>query len=258
MNLDRYKNDLDRLITQGTKLYYALLLEAVPETAKRLKITDEDRKSLPNVTKEYQAWYSESLAVIRQLLPERVDDFVDYYKSSKAPKELNASTYRISDYLQGINVSRGGTQAVGFSAAVKLLEQQVEIVRALKQRFQSSLFDIRALAQADLFDNELEAAEELNKKGFHRAAGAVAGVVLEEHLSAVCSQHKISIPKNPAISTLNDLLKKNDVIDTPTWRFIQHLGDIRNLCDHNKSMPPTTDQIQELIQGVRKIIKTVF
>jgi hypothetical protein len=109
-----------------------------------------------------------------------------------------------------------------------------------------------------LFDNELEAAEELNKKGFHRAAGAVAGVVLEEHLSTVCSQHKISAPKNPTISTLNDLLKKNDVIDTPTWRLIQHLGDIRNLCDHNKSTPPTAVQIQELIQGVRKTIKTLF
>jgi hypothetical protein len=64
--------------------------------------------------------------------------------------------------------------------------------------------------------------------------------------------------KNPHISELNDILKKNDVLDVPTWRFIQHLGDLRNLCDHKKSHDPTTERIHELIEGVRKIIKTVF
>lgn len=258
MNIERYKKDLDRLIRQGTKLYYALALEAVPTAAKQLQITDEQRKELPNVKREYQAWYSESLAAIRQLLPDRAQDFIEYYKLSKPPKELNASTYRISDYLQGISASRGGEEIVGINAAVQPLEQQVQIVSALKQRFESSLFDIRALAQADLFDNELDAADELNKKGFHRAAGAIAGVVLEGHLATVCSQHKISTPKISTISTLNDLLKKADVLDTPTWRFIQHLGDLRNLCDHKKIDDPTKDQIHELIEGVRKIIKTVF
>jgi len=258
VNIDRYKEDLDKLVLQGTKLYYAVLVEAVPTSAKQLQLTQEQLKELPNVRREYQAWYSESLAAVRQLLPDRVEDFIEYYKSPRPPKELNASTYRISDYLRGINVKHGDREIVGFSAAVTPLEQQVQIVKALKQRFASSLFDIRALAQADLFDNELDAADELNKKGFHRGAGAVAGVVLEGHLSTVCSQHKISTPKNSTISTLNDLLKKNEVMETSTWRFIQHLGDLRNLCDHKKSSPPTNEQIQELIQGVRKMIKTLF
>ena len=45
------------------------------------------------------------------------------------------------------------------------------------------MFDIRQLVQADLFDSELDAADELGKKKFTRAAGALAGVVLERHLS---------------------------------------------------------------------------
>ena len=198
------------------------------------------------------------MAAIRQLLPDRLEDFVGYYQLSRTPKELNASSYRISDYLQGINVTRAGQQIVGPNAAVNPLEQQVNIVKSLRQRFQSSLFDIRGLAQADLFDNELDAAEELNRKGFHRAAGAVAGVVLEGHLATVCVQHQIPKPKDPSISQLNDLLKKGEVLDIPIWRFIQHLGDLRNLCDHKKSVEPTKEQIQELIAGVRKIVKTVF
>lgn len=259
-NLDRYKDDLDKLILQGEKLYLSLLIDVAPDAATRLKITDEKRKALPNVRQEYQAWYSEALAAIRQLMPDRVDDFISYYKplSLLRKEQLNASTYRIANYLQGISVSLGDKKIVGFDAAVNLVEQQVQIVKALQQRFQSSLFDIKAVVAADLFDNELDAAEELNRKGYHRGAGAIAGVVLEGHLANICSQHKISCPKNPTISKLNDLLKNASVIDVPTWRFIQHLGDLRNLCDHKKLGDPTNDQIQELAHGVRKTIKTVF
>jgi hypothetical protein len=35
------------------------------------------------------------------------------------------------------------------------MQQQVQILSAARQRLESSLFDIRALVQADLFDNEL-------------------------------------------------------------------------------------------------------
>jgi len=134
----------------------------------------------------------------------------------------------------------------------------LKILEAVKQRFESSLFDIRALVQSDLFENELDAAEGLNKNGYQRAAGAVAGVVLEAHLHTVCENHKIGIPKYGVISKFNDLLKDADTIDIPTWRFIQRLGDLRNLCDHKKSSDPTVVDIKELIDGTRKITKTVF
>jgi hypothetical protein len=45
--------------------------------------------------------------------------------------------------------------------------------------------------------------------------------------------------KEPTISDLNDALKGANVIDTPDWRFIQNLADLRNLCDHNKTTEPT-------------------
>jgi hypothetical protein len=258
VNLDRYRKDLDRLATEGDKLNLALLIEVYPKGAKTGKLTKEQIAELPRFGDEYQAWYSEALAVVRQLLPDRLNDFISYYKPLKPRKELNAATYTISDLLQGLTASRGGEPVVGFNAALLPMEQQVNIIKALKRRFDSSLFDIRALVQADLLDSELEAAEELNSKGFHRGAGAVAGVVLESHLATVCEQHEIAAGKNPSISELNDILRKHNVLDLPTWRFVQHLGDIRNLCDHKKEAEPTKEQIHELIQGVLKIIKTVF
>ena len=59
---------------------------------------------------------------------------------------------------------------------------------------------IRQLAQADLFDSELDAAKELAKNKFTRAAGAVAAVVLERHLKG-CGNHEVTVRKaKPTIS----------------------------------------------------------
>ena len=55
-------------------------------------------------------------------------------------------------------------KVVGTDAAIPRFRQQLNIVSSVKKRFESSLFDIRQLVQADLFDSELDAAKELNKK----------------------------------------------------------------------------------------------
>ena len=67
---------------------------------------------------------------------------------------------------------------VGPDAVIPLFRQQLAIIKAVKARFESSLFDLRQLVQADLFDSDLEAAKELAGKNFTTAAGALAGVAL--------------------------------------------------------------------------------
>ena len=115
------------------------------------------------------------------------------------------------------------------------------------------------MVQADLFDSELDVARELTTNGFLRAAGAVAGVVLEKHLGQVMDNHNIKVSKaNPTISEFNDHLKNADVLDIPRWREIQRLGDIRNLCTHNKEREPTKEEVEELIDSVDKYMKTLF
>ena len=64
--------------------------------------------------------------------------------------------------------------------------------------------------------------------------------------------------KDPTINDFNQPLKDNGVIEIADWRFIQHLADLRNLCDHNKKIEPKHEQIDELIDGVDKITKTIF
>jgi hypothetical protein len=117
---------------------------------------------------------------------------------------------------------------------------QIQIVSSAMTRLDEALSNIRGLLQADLFDSELEAARHLAKNGHLRAAGAVAGVVLEAHLGAVCDRHSVAIrKKDPHISELNDALKNADIFDVANWRWMQRLGDIRNLCDHKSSATPS-------------------
>jgi hypothetical protein len=267
-NIDRYKTDFERLRKQATLIEQAFAHYAYGKEyeAAVLKSVDGDKKAakahldaLPDFTQSYQAWYSECIAVLKQLLPDRLADFIRLYEKPKGRKEISFENYRIEDALQGLRITYIDEVKADAKSAIPHLRQQVAILEALKNRFESSLYDIRQLAQADLLDSELEAARELLKHKFMRAAGAVAGVVLERHLSEVCAAHGVKITKkHPGIADLNEALKNAGIIGTPEWRFNQHLADIRNLCDHNKDKEPTADQVNDLIDGVAKVTKTLF
>jgi hypothetical protein len=248
---ERYKTDLGNLVNAGKMIAVAIQYKSDPGTAKKTGLKPEE---LPEPRQAYQAWYSEALACVRQLLPDRVDDFIGYYKPLKPRKSLNWANYTMSDYMVGTTIDH----VVPEHSALSAIYNQYQILEGVLKRFESTLFDIRALVHADMLDDELSAAEELNKHGFPRGAGAIAGVVLEAHLAETCERHGIKLSvKNSTISPLNDALKKADIIDTVAWRFIQHLGDIRNKCDH-KGDDPAKDEVAELINGVRKVTKTVF
>lgn len=266
-NLERYKKDLERLLTAGDTLDMSLQHYCYQQEFEKLiksQIGEKAKEyldSLPKFTKAYQPWYSEAKTLIKQLLPDRLNDFVRHYEKPKSRKDISVENYRIEDCLQGVTITRGYDQqkVVGLEAAIPHFQQQVAILESVKARFESSLLDIRQLVQADLFDSELDAARELLRQNFIRAAGALAGVVLERHLCQVCDNHSLKIgKKNPVISDYNDALKEAHVLDVPQWRFVQHLGDIRNLCDHSKRVEPTVEQVEDLINGVMKITKTVF
>jgi hypothetical protein len=265
-NLDRYKKDLDALLAKGERLHLAMQAENLPRFEEAVKKEYGDKanevlKSLPHFAGAYQPWYSEAKVLIKQLLPDRLADFVRYYEKPKPRKDITYENYRIEDYLQGLEVTSGWQKekVVGRDAAIPHFQQQLAILKSVKARFESSLFDIRQLVQADLFDSELDAANELAKNKFTRAAGALAGVVLERHLAQVCDNHGLKVTKKaPGIADLNDALKDAGVVEVPQWRFIQHLADIRNLCDHNKKTEPTTPQVDDLIAGVMKTTKTLF
>lgn len=265
-NLDKYKKDLARLNEEGGMLLNAIQFECHPAQFEENGIKNLGEKEyralekkLSRFSDKYQEWYSESLIVVKQVLPDRLGDFVRLFEKPRIRKSIDYNNYVVEDYLQGLTVKSGMETVVGPDAAIPKFHQQYNILKSAGKRFESVLFDIKQILQADLFDSELDAARELNKKGFMRAAGAVAGVVLEGHLLQVSQNHVLVIStKKPTIGDFNDLLKSNGVIDVSIWRKIQFLADLRNKCDHKKSDEPTKEETEELISGVDKLIKTLF
>ncbi len=144
-NIERFRNDLGRLILTGDELFIALRLECYPDEAKELgkksRKTSDFLKDLPNFKDTYQRWYSEALVFLRQLLPDRVLDFVRHYEKPKPRKEITYENYRIEDCLQGLVVTRGWDKAkiVGPDAAIPHMAQQIAILKASEARFESSL-----------------------------------------------------------------------------------------------------------------------
>ena len=141
-NLDRYKRDLDALIKLGDRLHLSMQRDCFPEEVERQlqdKLGEKAVtliKELPSFVKDYQSWYSEAKVLIKQLLPDRLADFVRHYEKPKPRKEISYDSYRVEDYLQGLNVSTGWKEKiVAPDAAIPQFRQQLSILKSVKARF---------------------------------------------------------------------------------------------------------------------------
>ena len=266
----RFEEELDRLIQKGDLLDSAIRYDVYGTEFKEMLFESNNKKAvhkylkeLPSFKKSYQGWYSEALALLKQLLPDRVQDFEFYYKYPRVRKDINFENYAIRDYLQGLVVTRAmGNKRkiiVDGSAAIPAFAQQLNMIVAAKEILPSTLMDLKMILQGDLFDSEIDGADVLAKAGFFRAGGAICGVVIEKHLKQVCENRGIANgKKKTTIFDLNQSLRDKDVVTVPQWRFVQHLADIRNICDHDKGREPTKDKIDDLLAGTKKILKSIF
>ena len=227
------------------------------KTEKKSKSEESDEPF--NLHSEYQAWYSKTLPVVRQLLPDRYAEFHEQYRTERR-REVNSSTYGISDYLIGLTVTRGHQEVVNrFANFANKMQIQLNILASASDRLASAVSDIEGVLQSALLGSELKSAWDLHNKKHLRAAGALAGVTLEAHLASVCDNHQIDFrKKNPTIADYNEALKADGVIDTPVWRHVQHLADVRNICVHSKDREPTVEEVEDLIRGVERLSGTLF
>ena len=110
-NLEKYKEDYKRLKELGKALQYGFLYEYSehPKCRKFYNQLDDEMKKYAEkhaFSTHYQAWYNESLRLIKQLMPERLDDFISLYAADKRRKSIDITNYTISDSLRGIELSR--------------------------------------------------------------------------------------------------------------------------------------------------------
>ena len=134
----------------------------------------------------------------------------------------------------------------------------MQIFSSLEALLESSYHNLELSLFSDIESAELFVAKQLTKVNI-RAAGALAGVVLESHLKHVAKKHKLDIDtNNSTISPINDKLRKESVYGIDIWRKIQYLNDIRTICSHEKEEKPTQEKVKGLIDGTDSIVRQIF
>lgn len=263
------KKEIKELVNLGRYIYYyeASILNHMSQELLDIlnKATGfiKYKENFTSTQSAYQKWYSKSVPIIKQVLPDRLEEFkILYINGKKKATDLSLASFTISDYLLGIRVTRGLDKSLvfdPFTAVSTKIEQQISILDSCSEMIDSKLANIEGVLQSELFDSELEMAQDLLKKKHVRLAGALAGITLEVHLKKICTNHKITMKKaNPTIADCNEELKKEEVIELTTWRLIQRLGDIRNLSVHAKEREPTVSEVEDLINGCKKLIAELF
>lgn len=255
---EKIKEDIKDCINKATPIIL-WLQDKLDAVLVKGKTKSKDKQKEFSFHHEYQNWYSRSLKIVQQLAPDRYPEFKSYYEVDPRRKSLGYGTYVIQDYLKGIGPNRYKYPDFDIKGeTLNCFYNQYTILNSIYHRVDSVLNDIQATLFIELQDTEIETARDLLKINL-RAAGVIAGIVLENYLLRVVYNHKISIgKKHPTISDFNELLKSNQIYDTTVWRKISYLGDIRNICAHNKSVEPKKEQVEELIDGVQWTNKNVF
>ena len=102
-NLDRYKTDLNKLIKLGETMEADLTVRAIEKEGKINEMLKELKKHVTgSFEKNYQNWYTEAHALIRQIIPDRAQEFEGIYRGGSKRRDINATTFSIQDWLAGV------------------------------------------------------------------------------------------------------------------------------------------------------------
>ncbi|WP_201611996.1 DUF4145 domain-containing protein [Psychrobacter immobilis] len=113
------------------------------------------------------------------------------------------------------------------------------------------LTSLKNLIQAEVFDSELEQAQELLSSGYKLAAAVIAGVVLETTLRDICLQNNLALGK---LDKMNADLAKAGIYNKLQQKRITALADIRNSAAHGKPEEFSDDDVTIMIRDIEQFL----
>jgi hypothetical protein len=139
-----------------------------------------------------------------------------------------------------------------YDTSHEIFRRLYAVLMAAKEDYEGGYLNkIRNLIQADVFDDELEQAEELLASGYQSPAAVVAGVVLESCLRQLC--HDRGLPTGK-LNTMNADLAKVGAYNKLTQKQITALADIRNNAAHGNVDQFDSNDVANLIRDVRNLL----
>jgi hypothetical protein len=210
-----------------------------------------------DVNERYQVWYSQTLRLVERVLWERRREFEGYYRSDQESRDQPATISAILGSLSGTRASGEKREALAGlfdpglerGTFLRLLDMQLAILASAVPML---------LPEERRPDRELQAARRLLSKGHRRAAGVVAGFVLERHLSMVAQRQDLALPKSgpSSLRRLQRSLRKAGVCSAARSRKIERLAKLSDSCVRAKRKP-SVRLVSELLSGVEETLRRV-
>jgi hypothetical protein len=210
------------------------------------RLTPEAKLLQRNVIREYQGWYSSAYQLIKEYLPERLDEFNKYYTVETG----------VLGYLQFKKGPYSYEKLKFIEEFIDIFEFQRSILVSVANAAEIKELALRKIITADFIKTEIEQAETLFTGGFHRAAGTIAGVALEKHLKTLCDMNGVSYSQGAAIQSVAQSLRTAEKISVTDTQLVTYLASIRNKCSHAQDV--SADEIESLIEGVKKLLQIVI
>jgi hypothetical protein len=140
----------------------------------------------------------------------------------------------------------------GYETNLDQFKRVKSIFLAAREDFEGGyLTSVKTLVQSEVFESELEQAEELLKNGYHLAAAVISGVVLETGLRELCIRENIPHAK---LDKMNSDLAKEGIYNKLQQKRITALADIRNSAAHGKPDEFTQEDVRMMIRDVEQFL----
>ena len=210
------------------------------------KLSEDNQRQQRDVLRKYQRWYTVAQQLVKEYIPEKIEEFNHYYSSDKSGRQ------GVIDYIKFERPQWSNDKSKIIDAFWRAFEIQRGILLTVPDMIEIRQMNLRELISADYIDREIDEADHLYKAGHHRAAGALAGVALEQQLKTLCDKYTIEYQKKDTIEPLAQRLYKEDRIEGTQLKNIQYLASIRDKCDHASDV--TSDEVKELIERLKKLV----
>lgn len=200
----------------------------------------------------YQRWYSRALPLMKQLALDRYIEFQSYYFTDPRYAWYNTSAYIIQDYFRDAEGDSDAREKVARS-----FTSQLAILKSISDRLAWGQMDTADQAERGLQLAFLETARSLLNIN-ERAAGAMAGAVLEGYLKKLTAKHCLKFRKQaPLLKEYVDALHTAKVLDIPVHAQATWLAEIATR-SRAAGESPTKLQVRDLIDGTHWLITNVF
>jgi hypothetical protein len=239
--LDHVREELEALLSSGRGL------------AERVRGEQLDPR---DVNDDYQAWYTQARRLVARVLPDRSREFEEYYRTGSS---LDGEPPTIAAILASAAPRRAaGEKREGLAQLFDSGAEQRTFLHLLDMQLAILASGLpTVLPPEGPRDRELDLAHLLLKGGHRRAAGAMAGLALEQHLLAVARRRGVELTPAETGSAVrvSRALRAAGVYGAARNRQIRSLVELSGAC--LRKQKPSPQRLAWLLAGVDDVLHHV-